>query len=173
MRATRLASLDDAGVIAGLLSAGRDFFAPWEPSRADEYFTEEGQREVLRAALGARKAGYCLPHVILDSSGNVVGRVTLNEIVRGPAQFCSLGYWVAPEYNGKGLATAAVADIKRVAFEELGLHRIQAGTLVHNVRSQRVLEKNGFARFGIAPGYLYIAGAWQDHVLYQVLNPAH
>jgi [ribosomal protein S5]-alanine N-acetyltransferase len=58
----------------------------------------------------------------------------------------------------------------RVAFEELGLHRIQAGTLLHNVRSQRVLERNGFVRFGVAPACLNIAGQWQDHALYQIVN---
>ena len=69
-----------------------------------------------------------------------------------------------------GLATAAVHDIIRVAFEELGLHRIQAGTLLHNVRSQRVLERTGFVRYGVAPAYLKIAGEWQDHALYQVVT---
>jgi ribosomal-protein-alanine N-acetyltransferase len=39
------------------------------------------------------------------------------------------------------------------------------------VRSQRVLEHNGFLRFGLAPQYLRIAGRWQDHVLFQKLNP--
>jgi limonene-1,2-epoxide hydrolase len=56
-----------------------------------------------------------------------------------------------------------------VAFAELGLHRIEAGTLPHNARSQAVLERNGFVRFGLAPAYLKIAGRWQDHVLYQAL----
>lgn len=95
---------------------------------------------------------------------------TLNEIVRGPLQSCSLGYWVSASDNGRGVATAAVRDIIRVAFEELGLHRIQAGTLLHNVRSQRVLEHNGFVRFGVAPEYLNIAGEWQDNALYQVVK---
>ena len=45
----------------------------------------------------------------------------------------------------------------RVAFVELGLHRIEAGTLLDNVASQRVLERNGFVRFGVALGYLNIA----------------
>jgi ribosomal-protein-alanine N-acetyltransferase len=49
------------------------------------------------------------------------------------------------------------------------LHRIQAGTLLHNIGSQRVLERNGFVRYGLAPAYLNIAGKWQDHILYQVL----
>jgi ribosomal-protein-alanine N-acetyltransferase len=57
-----------------------------------------------------------------------------------------------------------------VAFDELRLHRIQAETLPHNVRSQRVLERNGFARIGLAPEYLSIGGRWQDHIMYQLLN---
>jgi len=44
-----------------------------------------------------------------------------------------------------------------------------AATLLHNVRSQRVLERNGFVRLGLAPAYLRIVGLWQDHVLYQLI----
>ena len=69
-----------------------------------------------------------------------------------------------------GLATAAVRDMVRVAFDELRLHCVQAETLLHNVRSQRVLKRNGFRRIGMAPAYLKIAGRWQDHILYQVIN---
>jgi ribosomal-protein-alanine N-acetyltransferase len=83
-----------------------------------------------------------------------------------------MGYWVGASHNGRGYATAAVREIVRVAFEELGLHRVQAETLLHNVRSQRVLEHNGFVRFGMAPAYLKIAGRWQDHAMYQVIAPA-
>ena len=57
----------------------------------------------------------------------------------------------------------------RLAFHELGLHRLQADTLVHNAASQRVLARNGFTRIGLAPRYLRIAGRWQDHVLHQRL----
>ena len=74
------------------------------------------------------------------------------------SESCSLGYWVAAEHNGKGVATAAVGDAVRYAFRELRLHRAEAGTLVHNVGSQRVLERNGFVRYGLAPKYLRIAG---------------
>jgi ribosomal-protein-alanine N-acetyltransferase len=59
----------------------------------------------------------------------------------------------------------------RIAFEELKLHRVQAETLLHNVASQRVLERNGFVRYGVAPDYLQIAGEWQDHAMYQVVRP--
>ena len=170
MSATRLVTLDDVPVLAELLRVNRDFLAPWDPIRDDDFYTVDGQRAVVEAALERLDHGSTLPHVILNDSGRVVGRITLNEIVRGPFQSCSLGYWVSAADNGRGLATAAVREMMRVAFDELGLHRIQAGTLLHNVRSQRVLERNGFVRFGVAPAYLNIAGEWQDHALYQVVR---
>ena len=97
---------------------------------------------------------------------------TLDGIERGPVQSCHLGYWVDEEHNGRGLATAAVADMLGVAFGELELHRVQAATLPHNAASQRVLERNGFERIGLARGYLRIAGRWQDHVLFQRISGA-
>ena len=58
-------------------------------------------------------------------------------------------------------------EIVEYAFGEAGLHRLEAGTLVDNVASQRVLEKNVFERFGLARRYLLIAGEWRDHVLFE------
>jgi [ribosomal protein S5]-alanine N-acetyltransferase len=168
--ATRLVSLDDAPVLAELLRDNRDFLAPSSPIRSDDYFTVDGQRAVIQAALERHGHGTTVPHAILDGPGRVVGCITLNEIVRGPFQSCSLGYWVGADDNGRGLATAAARDIILVAFGELRLHRIQAGTLLGNLRSQRVLERNGFVRYGVAPEYLNIAGQWQDHALYQLVR---
>jgi ribosomal-protein-alanine N-acetyltransferase len=109
-----------------------------------------------------------IPHVIVDGD-RIVGRITLSNVVRGPFLSGNLGYWVSSADNGRGVATAAVGAIARLAFGTLGLHRIEAGTLPHNTGSQRVLERNGFTRFGMAPQYLKIAGRWQDHFLYQLL----
>jgi len=167
---TRLVTPGDAPALAELVRVNRDFLAPWEPVRSEDYFTVGGQRAIIGDALARYKQGSALPHVILDRTGRVVGRITLNGIVRGPFQSCSMGYWVSASDNGRGLATAAVREITGVAFGELGLHRIQAETLLHNIRSQRVLERGGFVRIGMAPAYLNIAGTWQDHILYQVVN---
>ena len=54
-----------------------------------------------------------------------------------------------------------------LAFGDLGLHRLEAGTRIDNVASQRVLEKNLFTRIGVAPRWLHIGGEWRDHVLFQ------
>ena len=165
-------SLDDVPALTDLLLANRDFLAPWVPIRPEAFFTVEGQQRVALDALERHQQGSMVPHVILDEAGRLAGRITINDIVRGPFLSCQVGYWVSAAHNGRGLASAALANIKRVAFDELGLHRIQAGTLVHNERSQRVLLRNGFVRIGMAPNYLNIAGRWQDHLLFQVLNDA-
>jgi [ribosomal protein S5]-alanine N-acetyltransferase len=167
---TRLITPDDAPDLAKLLVENRDFLAPWQPVRSDEYFTVDGQRADIAGFLASYEIGRSLPHVILDDADQVVGRITLNGVVLGPFQSCSMGYWVGAEHNGQGHATGAVSAIKQVAFGEWGLHRIQAETLLHNLGSQRVLERNGFVRIGMAPEYLNIAGEWQDHLLYQVVN---
>jgi ribosomal-protein-alanine N-acetyltransferase len=60
-----------------------------------------------------------------------------------------------------------VDAVCRWAFGPGGLHRLEAGTMLDNVASQRVLEKNGFERIGIAREYLHIDGDWRDHVLFQ------
>jgi [ribosomal protein S5]-alanine N-acetyltransferase len=169
--AHRLITLDDAPALAELLRANRAFLAPWEPQRDDVYFTDAGQRADIELALARHKQGNALPCVILDQAGAVVGRITLNGIVRGAFQSCSVGYWLSAAATGRGLATTALREVMADAFGELGLHRIQAETLPHNLASQRVLERNGFVRIGMAPTYLKIAGRWQDFILYQVINP--
>ncbi len=107
----------------------------------------------------------------MTESGELAGRINLNNIVRGAFQSGSLGYWVSAAENGRGLATAAVREMVQLAFGELRLHRVEAGTLLRNVGSQRVLERNGFVRYGMAPQYIKIAGQWQDHVLFQLISP--
>ncbi len=87
--------------------------------------------------------------------------------MRGPLQSAIVSYWVDEGHTGHGLASQAVAEVVDLAFGELELHRLEAGTLVDNVASQRVLEKNRFERFGLAPRYLLIAGEWRDHILFQ------
>jgi len=170
MTVTRLVTLDDAGSLARLVTQNRAYLAPWSPLQAEPYFTESGQREVLRRDLAAHERGGMLPLAVVDADGVVCGRINLNNIVRGAFQSGSVGYWVSESHAGHGLASAAVTDVIKRGFGDLGLHRLEAGTLLHNTPSQRVLTRNRFRPFGVAEAYLSIAGRWQDHILYQLVN---
>lgn len=171
MTTTRLLTAADAAELAELERLNTEFLAPWQPVRPSSFQTVEGQRKGIEEVLRYYERGMAIPHVIVDRD-RIVGRVTITNIVRYAFQSCNLGYWVAEAENGRGHATAAAAAMIRLAFDDLGLHRIEAGALPHNLASQRVLERNGFERFGLAPAYLQIGGRWQDHVLFQLLNPA-
>lgn len=166
---TRPVTVDDAAVIAEVQAANRVFLAPWDAIRPDAFYTEAGQRVELQRAVDRRAEGTAAASAILDDEGRVVGVIRLNGIVRGAFESCSMGYWVGQEANGRGYASQAVAEMLALAFGELALHRVQAETLRHNVRSQRVLARNGFQRIGMAPKFIRIAGEWQDHDLFQVL----
>lgn len=82
MQFTRLVTSADAPALAELLRINREFLAPWDPIRSEDYFTAPGQRAVIDADLRQHAQGSKLPHVILDDSGRVIGRITLNGIVR-------------------------------------------------------------------------------------------
>lgn len=171
MAVTRPLLLDDAPALAAVLTENRAFLAPWQPLRSDEHFSTDGQRRATAAVLDQQAAGGAVPLAITDDSGALVGALTLSSVIRGAFQSCSVGYWLAESAQGRGLATAAVREAVAMAFGELRLHRVQGETLVHNARSQRVLERVGFVEYGRAATYLRIAGTWQDNVLHQLITP--
>jgi ribosomal-protein-alanine N-acetyltransferase len=95
--------------------------------------------------------------------------VSLTGIIRGSMQTCMVGYFVDERKAGQGLATRAVGAAVAVAFGELELHRIEAGTAVANIASQRVLERSGFTLVGRMRKHLQIRGVWVDHLLWETL----
>ena len=97
----------------------------------------------------------------------IAGTINLFHVVRESLRSGVIGYWVDHRRNGRGLATGAVGEIVAYAFGELDLHRVEAATLVDNVTSQRVLEKNDFERIGLARRYLRIDDEWRDFLLFQ------
>ena len=161
----RALSRADAPALAAAYRRNRDHLAPWEPIRDETFYTDEGQAAAVEATLKAAAAGTQDAWLIMQGAA-VVGRIALSNIVRGLFLSASIGYWTDLAHTGRGLATEAVGFAARRA-DELGLHRVEAGTLAHNVGSQRVLLKCGFERVGLARNYLFIAGQWQDHEIFQ------
>jgi ribosomal-protein-alanine N-acetyltransferase len=155
----------DATALAAAYRRNREHLEPWEPDRDESFYTDDGQASAvagqLTAAAGGLQAAWLLWH-----DDEVVGRVNLSNIVMGVRRSASVGYWVAADHVDRGLATGAVEFVCAQA-QGRGLHRVEASTMLHNEASQAVLKRCGFDFIGTAPRYLFIAGAWQDHRLYQ------
>ncbi|WP_307204547.1 GNAT family N-acetyltransferase [Paenibacillus harenae] len=158
---------EDAALLLDLRMRNRDFFQPFEPIRDDLHFTLEGQKvEIANSLREAAEDKAYVYGVFAVETDELVGRIALTGIARGPAQHANMGYFIDQRHNGKGYATESVSLCVRKAFEELGLHRVQAGVMPMNGRSMRVLEKAGFRQEGLAQRYIRINGVWEDHVLF-------
>lgn len=159
----------DGAELARAYSANRSHLAPWEPVRDEAFYMAEWQESHVRQCVVDAADGRGARFVIESGDGRIRGRINLNNIVRGAFRSADLGYWVDSESVGRGLASRGVRAVAEHAHRDLTLHRIQAATLLHNAASQRVLLATGFARIGMAPKYLHIAGEWQDHELFQLV----
>ncbi|MEU0739023.1 GNAT family N-acetyltransferase [Streptomyces sp. NPDC006134] len=121
----------------------RAYFARSVPDRGDAYFTPAGFAARHRALLAEQHAGDCHFHVVLDDDGRLVGRVNLVDVADGSAE---LGYRVGERAAGRGVATAAVAEVCRLAAADYGLVSLTAVTTLDNPASLTVLARNGFTR---------------------------
>jgi len=164
----RLVAREDGPALSAAYRRNRRHLAPWEPLRSARFFEAGGQTDAIADALFAHRSGSVLPLVLVQGE-EIVGRITLSNILRGAFESAEMGYWLDARLEGRGVMTRAVGAAMGIAGGELGLHRVQAGTLLHNRGSQTVLERNGFERIDVARRYLRIAGEWQDHVLFQRL----
>ena len=162
----RPAAPDLSPALAAYYRRNRAFLAPFDPVREEGFFTPEGQRVLLEAeqAQMAADRSYRLYLSLRESPGEIVGLVGLNELVRGAFQSCFLGYKLDGGLLDRGYMTEAVREAVRIAFQELGLHRIEANIMPRNAPSLRVAEKAGFYHEGLALKYLCINGVWEDHI---------
>jgi ribosomal-protein-alanine N-acetyltransferase len=132
---------DHAEAVLAFEAENREYFARSIPDRGDEYFTPTGFADRHRALLAEQEAGDCHFHVVLDEEGSLLGRINLMDVAGGSAE---LGYRIGERAAGKGVASAAVREMCRVAGTTYGLDSLMAKTTEDNRASRTVLERNGF-----------------------------
>ncbi|MGN6319431.1 GNAT family N-acetyltransferase [Trinickia sp.] len=151
----------------------RAHLQPWEPLRRAEFFTLDAMTARLRTMADCIATGEALHWVMFEGDFDVViGECNFTNIVRGPFLACHLGYSIDHRREGKGLMREGLTAAIDYMFERVGLHRIMASYRPENLRSERLLRALGFEREGYARDYLKINGAWADHVLTSLINPA-
>ncbi|MDY0091632.1 MAG: ribosomal protein S5-alanine N-acetyltransferase [Candidatus Vecturithrix sp.] len=170
----RVVSPDDAEAIVRYYTENKDYLAPWEPVRSEEFYAISFWKTMLQEARQEFLHGKSMRLVFcLKSSAPtpIVGVMNFNNIIRGVFQACYLGYSIGYRYQGQGLMHEALQRALTFAFEELCLHRVMANYMPRNERSGRLLRKLGFVPEGYARNYLKIAGKWEDHILTAFVTP--
>jgi ribosomal-protein-alanine N-acetyltransferase len=138
----------DAGHAPAVLAfelANRTYFAASISDRGDEFYDQFTDRH--RALLADQEAGLCACYVLVADDGSVLGRFNLYDIGDGTAD---LGYRVAQQVAGRGVATSSVRELCRIAAARHGLRTLRAATSHGNAASQKVLAKAGFVPVGPA-----------------------
>lgn len=162
-----------AQAMLDFMQENRAHLEPWEPLRAENFYTLEASRERMEQALLTYHNDSAVPFIAFDKgTGEVIGGCNFANIVRRVFQACHLGYAIGAKWQGQGLMYEVADAGIRYMFDVVGLHRVMANHMPANERSARLLQKLGFEREGYARSYLKIAGKWEDMVLNSKINPA-
>ena len=125
--------------------ANRAYFAASVSDRGDEFYHQFTERHT--AMLAEQEADRCAFYLLLAEDGSVLGRFNLYDFEDGTAE---LGYRVAQHVAGRGVATATVRELCRLAAARHGLRTLRAATSRENAASRKVLTKAGFVPVGPA-----------------------
>lgn len=164
-----------------LISAVADFLqrnavhlAPWDPPQPPDVATPARVQDMLARGAEAFANAQALRWwlVLRSQPGRVIGTVHVSSLVRGAFHSGHLGYALDAQAQGQGLMHEALQAAIAEAFSpRVNLHRLQAAVRPENNRSLAVLQRLGFAPIGLAQRYLFIDGAWRDHLLFDRHNP--
>lgn len=164
----------DAEAMAAYLVRNRAFHEPTSPILPEESYTAGVWGARFEAFHDEFARGQSLKLLVRERSapeGDVLGVVNFSNFVWGYFRACHLGFALDERWQGRGVMREALGASIAYVFDELGLHRVMANHLPTNERSARVLRAMGFAPEGYARDYLFIRGAWRDHVLTALTNP--
>lgn len=157
------ASRDDAPELITMNRVNRGFHSPWSSPFTDAAGFERW--------FGRLSSGPNVGLVARISTTNeIVGVINITEIVMGAFQSAYLSYYGASRFARQGVMSEALALAIRYAFDDLGLHRLEANIQPENLASVALVRKLGFMKEGFSKAYLRINGAWCDHERWALLN---
>ena len=132
-------------------------------------YGEDDAREWFRVAEQQRCEGSGLHFVAVDAAGDgVLGSVGINAIT-WQHRVGQIGYWVAPEARGRGVAMRSVRLLAHWALGDLGLARVEIRVDVENEPSQLVAEAAGFIREAVLRSRAESKGRRWDEVMFSLL----
>ena len=121
----------------------------------------------LEANTEGAASGSKITWALADPASDVLlGAINLFSLVAGHEG--EVGYWAHPQARGRGLMSEACRLVLRHGFDDLGLRLVRAVAAVDNTASRRVLEGNGFTRWGTERGGVRVRDGYADAAHYEV-----
>ena len=160
----------DAGPWSRSRIANAAWLAPWEPTSSQSWRERNSPaefRRTLSRMRAAARVGSMLPFMIVYGD-ELVGQMSVSNVIRGALRSCSVGYWVDSRVAGRGIAPTALALVIDHCLTEVRLHRVEINIRPENQASLRVVEKLGLRREGYHERFLDIDGTWRDHLTFAI-----
>ena len=140
----------DADLCLRLVTESLEHLRPWMPWATDDYGLAEAT-SYMQQCEKDWTAGAAFPYLIL-ASGQPAGSAGLMARIGDGGM--EIGYWVHPDFTGRGVATSAAAALTEAAFALPGIDHVEIHHDVLNLASGRVPEKLGFSPVGtVAPRF--------------------
>ena len=146
---TRLIQLqpNQAPAMFALVDANREYlgqFLPWPPTVKE---VEDSQKYILET-LEERAKNNTYTYGIEHESA-IIGDISLRNL-SDTEKTPEIGYWIAPNYAGRGLTTKAVQALTHLGLSTLNLPKIVIKANPNNIASNKVAEKSGYVQAGTA-----------------------
>lgn len=169
----RLLSPGEGSAAIDYYGSNKEHLLPSGPKWPDNFLTEEFWVRQIERHWAEFEHDVSARMFLFQKNdpAKVIGHASFGAILRGPAQFCYLGYGIAKEKQGNGFMFEILEPTIKYGFDVLKIHRIMANYMPTNERSGRLLKRLGFTIEGYARDYLNLNGKWEDHIMTSITNP--
>lgn len=155
----------DADEMFALIAANRNYLARWLPWAPDH--TLETERQWIEGRMQVKVGGTCSPSLLIYQ-GSLVGLTGVTN--KDPLnKSCTLGYYLAGAYQGRGIVTRACRGVLSYAFDTLGMHRVQISANPANTRRLAIPRRLGFIYEVTMREVEFLNGRFQDSTSYSML----
>ena len=153
--------------VAHFLTINRERFRPFAPTRSEHYYTNSHWRAACKRSRLEWREGRAYRFVIIHKNTEVIGKIDLDHIRRGPFSTGDLGYLLDRRHEGQSIMRRAMEEVLSMAFTDFRLNRVQAAIMPQNTRSSGLVKRLGFREIGLAERYLKVE--WRDHLLFEMV----
>ncbi|MCZ6871779.1 MAG: GNAT family N-acetyltransferase [Pseudomonadales bacterium] len=158
---------EDAVAIYRTVDANRERLRRWLPW-LDQNASVDDSRAFVENCTRARLAKESATWLI-DYKGRLAGVISINEL-KWQNRTCEIGYWIADEFEGKGVVSACVTALVDLAFTQLALHRVEIRAATDNERSRAIPERLGFTYEGTTRDSEWLYDHFESLVIYSLLS---
>jgi [ribosomal protein S5]-alanine N-acetyltransferase len=156
--------------VARFLTLNRERFRPYAPTRSEHYYTNSHWRAACKRSKIEWKEGRAYRFVVMHKNEEVIGKIDLDHIRRGPFSTGDFGYLLDRRHEGQSIMRRAMEEVLSMVFTDFKLNRVQAAIMPQNTRSSGLVKRLGFREIGLAERYLKLDGEWRDHLLFELVS---